>query len=161
VTIRLSTRAPTFIVGSVLACATTLGVAFHATDASADDTGPKAEVMVVHATHCPKEKKHIDPRIGQVASVGYECMDLLDKKVLALQPNKTSSAPLPNGRIFYLQYLGRQGDKYKLTASFNLPDGGPGPMKLADVAAELNKPFNVGGLSHAEGVLILTVKVIP
>jgi hypothetical protein len=131
-----------------------------ARDAHADDTGPKAEVVVIHATHC--KEKRIEPDAKEAPPMGFECLKVLDKKRLPLVVNHPSTINLPNGRIFTLAYNGRDDkSRHKLTASLNPPNGGTDLVKLADIAAEVNKPFNVGGLTHQGGVLILMVKVLP
>ena len=144
------------LTGAVAAAALLVGSARHA---RAEDPGPKAEVTVIHATHC--KEKRIDREAKEAPSMGFECLRLLDKKLLPLTPNHPSTINLPNGRIFTLAYNGRDKERHKLTASLNPPDGGAQLVKLADIAAEVNKPFNVGGLTHQGGVLILMVKVLP
>ncbi len=126
---------------------------------------PKAEVMVVHATKC--EKKSVDPALGDAPpALGYDCLQLIEKKVLPLAPNKASTTPLPNGRTFELLYGGKVGDRFKVTASIDrqAKDAGAAQdafKKLADITAEANKPFNVGGFSYKGGVLVLTVRIVP
>jgi hypothetical protein len=115
--------------------------------------------MVIHATKCGT--KSIDPQIGDVPGLGYECMKLLDKKIIPLPLNQMSATTLPNGRIFYLLHTGKAGERFKVTASINPPDGGAGYTKLADITTEANKSFNVGGLSHQGGILLLTVRIVP
>jgi hypothetical protein len=144
------------LAGAVVAAGLLFG---GAGSARAEDPGPKAEVIVIHATHC--KEKRIDPEAKVAPSMGFECLRTLDRKLLPLVANHPSTVNLPNGRIFTLAYNGRERDRHKLTASLNPPDGGAQQVKLADIVAEANKPFNVGGLTHQGGVLILMVKVIP
>lgn len=121
---------------------------------------PKAEVMVIHATKC--DKKSVDPEIGHAPpAMGYDCLKLLEKKTLALPMNQASTAPLPNGRTFQLLHTAKVGNRYKVTASISPADGSGGFTKLADITADPNKPFNVGGFSYQGGVLVLTVRILP
>lgn len=127
---------------------------------AAADAAPKAELMVILATKCSEKK--VDPAIGDVPpSMGYECMKLLDRKTLPLTQGSPSTASLPNGRTFQLAYNGPADKRYKVTASISPPDKGPGFTKLADITAEPNKTFNVGGFSYQGGVLVLAVRIVP
>lgn len=121
---------------------------------------PKAEVMVIHATKC--DKKSVDPQIGDAPpSLGFDCLKLLEKKTLPLTQGQGSTMPLPNGRTFQLLYTGKQDNRYKVTASISPADGGQGFVKLADITADPGKPFNVGGFTYQNGVLVLTVRIVP
>jgi hypothetical protein len=124
-------------------------------------SAPTAEVMVIHATHC--SHKNVDPQIGEAPpSLGYECLTLHSKLSMPLPLNQGSTASLPNGRVFHLLHTGRtENNRYKVTASINPADGGAGYVKLADITAEPNKPFNVGGFSYLGGVLVLMVRISP
>jgi hypothetical protein len=131
----------------------------HVPEASAD-APPKAEVMVIHATKC--EKKSVDPQIGDTPpALGYDCLKLVEKKTLTLALNQASSTPLPNGRTFQLLHSAKVANRFKVTASISPADGGAGFTKLADITADANKPFNVGGFSYKGGVLVLTVRIVP
>ena len=124
------------------------------------DAPPKAEVMVIHATKC--DKKSVDPAIGDTPpALGYDCLKLIEKKTLPLTVNQPSTTPLPNGRTFQLLYSAKVGNRYKVTASISPADGSAGFTKLADITADPNKSFNVGGFSYKGGVLVLTVRIIP
>jgi hypothetical protein len=124
------------------------------------DAAPRAEVMVIHATKC--EKKSVDPRIGEAPpALGYDCLKLLDKKTMPLTLNQPSTAALPNGRTFQLLHTAKAGPRYKVTASVSPAGGGSGFTKLADITADPNKPFNVGGFAYEGGVLVLTVRIQP
>ncbi|MBX3234413.1 MAG: hypothetical protein KIT84_13295 [Labilithrix sp.] len=128
--------------------------------AVAGDPAPHAEVMVIHATKC--EKKSVDPQIGDAPpALGYDCLKLLEKKSMTLAVNQPSTTPLPNGRTFQLVHTGKADAKYKVTASISSPDGSGTYNRLADVAADPNKPFNVGGFNYQGGVLLLTIKIVP
>jgi hypothetical protein len=151
---------------SLVLGAVALGVAFmgHVPTASADPpvqaAAPKAEVLVIHATKC--DKKSVDPQIGdQRPAMGYECLKLLEKKTMPLPLNQPSTTPLPNGRTFQLLHTARVDGRYKVTASISPADRTPGYTKLADITADPNKPFNVGGFAYQGGVLVLTVRIVP
>lgn len=123
------------------------------------DAPPKAQLMVIHATKCAEKK--VDPAIGDAPpAMGYDCMQLLEKKALPLVQGTPATTSLPNGRTFQLAYNGKSPDKrYRVTASISPPDKSPGFTKLADITAETNKPFNVGGFSYQGGVLVLAVRI--
>ncbi|MDF2692811.1 MAG: hypothetical protein K0S65_1194 [Labilithrix sp.] len=144
------------ILGALAATAAFIG---RAPEASAD-APPKAEVMVVHATKC--EKKSVDPALGDTPpALGYDCLKLVEKKTLPLTLNQASTTSLPNGRTFQLLHSAKVGNRYKVTASISPADGSAGFTKLADITADPNKPFNVGGFSYKGGVLVLTVRIVP
>src|SRR5262245_50719506 len=89
------------------------------------DAPPKAEVMVIHATKCPEKEKRVDPEIGDAPrSLGYDCMKLIEKKVLPLAINQPSTMPLPNGRTFQLVHTAKVDNRFKVTASISAPGGG-------------------------------------
>lgn len=124
------------------------------------DAAPHAEVMVIHATKC--DHKSVDPQIGEAPpSLGYDCLKLIERKSMNLVVNQPSTAPLPNGRTFQLVHTGKADAKFKVTASISNADQTPGFTKLADISADANKPFNVGGFAHQGGVLLLSVKIVP
>lgn len=132
----------------------------HAGRADADGAVPKAEVMVIHATKC--EKKSVDPQIGDAPpALGYDCLKLVEKKTLPLPKGAPATTLLPNGRIFQLIHTDKVGPRFKVTASISPADGSGGFTKLADITADPNKPFNVGGFAYKEGVLVLTVRIVP
>ena len=116
--------------------------------------------MVVHATKC--EHKSVDPAIGDTPpALGYDCLKLIEKKTMILPLNQGSTTLLPNGRTFHLLHSARVGPRYKVTASISPADGSAGFTKLADITADANKPFNVGGFTYKGGVLVLTVRILP
>jgi len=146
---------------SVSLAVAALSIAFfgHVEPASAQ-AAPKAEVMVIHATKC--DKKSVDPQIGDAPpSLGFDCLKLIEKKTLPLTQGQPSTMPLPNGRTFQLLYTAKQDNRYKVTASISPADGKAGFNKLADITADPNKPFNVGGFTYQNGVLVLTVRIVP
>ncbi len=145
------------MLGAIFAGATLLA---HVPVAEAADAPPKAEVMVIHATKC--EKKSVDPQIGEAPpALGYDCLKLIEKKTIPLPVNQAGTMKLPNGRTFQLLHTGRADQRYKVTASMSPPDGGANYVKLADIAADANKSFSVGGFAHQGGVLLLTVRIVP
>jgi len=144
------------VLGALVAGAAFIG---HVPEASAD-APPKAEVMVIHATKC--DKKSVDPQIGDTPpALGYDCLKLVEKKTMPLALNQPSTTPLPNGRTFQLLHTSKVGARFKVTASISPADGSRGFTKLADITADANKPFNVGGFSYQGGVLVLTVRIVP
>lgn len=144
------------VLGALVAGAAFIG---HVPEASAD-APPKAEVMVIHATKC--DKKSVDPQIGDTPpALGYDCLKLVEKKTMPLALNQPSTTPLPNGRTFQLLHTSKVGARFKVTASISPADGSGGFTKLADITADANKPFNVGGFSYQGGVLVLTVRIVP
>ncbi len=144
------------VLGALVAGATFIA---HVPEASAD-APPKAEVMVIHATKC--DKKSVDPQIGDTPpALGYDCLKLLEKKTLPLALNQAIATSLPNGRTFQLLHTAKVANRFKVTASISPADGSSGFTKLADITADPNKPFNVGGFSYQGGVLVLTVRIVP
>jgi hypothetical protein len=157
---------------SLALTALTTGVAMfgHVPEASAD-AQPKAEVMVIHATKC--DKKKVDPAITAAgvpppSSLGFDCLALLESKTMPLTLNQASKMELPTlptKRTFQLHYSAKVDNRYKVTASISPADGSSGWWKLADITADPNKPFNVGGIArengNANGVLVLVVRIVP
>ncbi len=132
----------------------------HVPEASADGPTANAEVMIIHATKC--EKKTVDPEIGSAPpALGFDCLKLLGKRTMPLVLNKASTTVLPNNRTFQLLHTAKVDNRFKVTASISPADGGQGYVKLADITADPNKPFNVGGFTHDKGVLVLTVRILP
>ncbi len=118
-----------------------------------------AEVLVIHATDC--DKPSVDPAIGEAPPLKYKCYKLVDKKQMALVKGTPSTAPLPNGRTFQLTLTETTADKrFKVSAAISQPDN-KGFMTLANITAEPNKQFHVGGFAHGGGVLVLAIKVRP
>jgi hypothetical protein len=122
---------------------------------------PKAEVLVIHGTAC--DKPSVDPAIGEVPPLKYNCWKLLDKKMLPLAQGTPSTMPLPNGRTFQVAYNGQSGDKpprFKIATSISKPDGA-GFNPLAEITAEPGKKFHVGGFSYQGGSLLLAIRITP
>lgn len=146
----------------MLSSAIALGCAVFASAPSADaqaNGAPQAEVLVIHATQC--DKPGVDPAIGEMPPLKYNCYKLVEKKMMPLTRGQSSTTSLPNGRTFQLTYGDQTPDKkYKVGAAISQPDG-KGYMKLADITAEANKRFNVGGFAYQNGALVLAIKIVP
>lgn len=127
--------------------------------ADAQGNGPQAEVLVIHGTQC--DKPSVDPAIGEMPPLKYNCYKLVEKKMMPLTRGQSSTTSLPNGRTFQLTFSDQTADKkYKVAAAISQPDG-KGYMKLADITAEPNKRFNVGGFAYQNGALVLAIKIVP
>jgi hypothetical protein len=127
--------------------------------AEAQGGGPQAEVLVIHGTQC--DKPSVDPQIGEMPPLKYNCYKLIERKMLPLSKGQPSTAALPNGRTFQITYGDVTADKrYKVAAAISQPDG-KGFLKLADITAEPNKRFNVGGFAYQNGALVLAIKIVP
>jgi hypothetical protein len=146
----------------MLLSALALGCAVLASAPNADAQGsspPQAEVLVIHATEC--DKPSVDPAIGEMPPLKYKCYKLVEKKMMPLTKGSSSTTSLPNGRTFQLTLSDQTPDKkYKVGAAISQPDG-KGYMKLADITAEANKRFNVGGFAYQNGALVLAIKIVP
>lgn len=151
-------RRSLLLTAAVLGCAalTNLG---YVPAAEAQGAAPHAEVLVIHGTNC--DKPSVDPQIGEMPPLKYNCYKLLEKKSLPLTKGQSSTTPLPNGRTFQITYSDMTPDKrYRVAAAISQPDG-KGYLKLADITAEANKRFNVGGFSYQNGALVLAIKIVP
>jgi hypothetical protein len=126
--------------------------------AVADNT-PKADVLVIHATDC--DKPSVDPAIGEAPPLKYRCYKLVEKKTLPLTKGQASTTPLPNGRTFQLTLTDILPDKrFKVSAAISQPDN-KGFLTLANITAEPNKQFHVGGFAHQGGALVLAIRITP
>lgn len=142
--------------GAAALATTLLG---HVPEAGADDAPATAEVTIIHAKKC--EKKTVDPEIGEAPpALGYECLKYSGRAILPLVLNKPSTTSLPNHRTFQLVHTAKVHHRYKVTASVSPADGGAGFVKLADITADPNKPFTVGGFAHDGGVIVLKVRIL-
>lgn len=129
--------------------------------AEAQGGGPKAEVLVIHGTQC--DKPSVDPQIGEVPPLKYNCYHLLDRKLLALQQGAPSTMQLVNGRTFQVAYNGLSSDKpprFKVAASISNP-AGAGFNPLAEITAEPGRKFHVGGFAYQNGSLLLAIRIVP
>lgn len=126
-------------------------------EAGAQSAGPKADVMVIHATDCAAKK--VDPAIGEAPPLKYNCYALLERKSMTLVKGQPSTTSLPNNRTFQLTHTDTKDGKFKVTAAISRGDGGYN--KLADITAEPNKPFTVGGFAHNGGAIVLTIRIVP
>lgn len=135
------------------------GALLSSAPAEAQGSGAKADVLVIHATDC--DKPSVDPAIGEAPPLKYKCYRLVEKKQLALTKGQASTTPLPNGRTFQLTLTDTTADKrFKVSAAISQPDN-KGFMTLANITAEPNKQFHVGGFAHGGGVLVLAIRVNP
>ena len=116
-------------------------------------------MLVIHGTQC--DKPSVDPAIGEMPPLKYNCYKLIEKKMMPLTKGQSSTTPLPNGRTFQITYGDQTADKkFKIAAAISQPDG-KGYMKLADITAEPNKRFNVGGFAYQNGAPALAIKIVP
>ena len=145
---------------TLLVSAMALGCALFANVPEAEaQGGPQAEVLVIHGTQC--DKPSVDPQIGEMPPLKYNCYKLIERKMLPLAKGQSSTTALPNGRTFQITYGDVTPDKrYKVAAAISQPDG-KGFLKLADITAEPNKRFNVGGFAYQNGALVLAIKIVP
>ena len=120
---------------------------------------PKADVFVIHATQC--DKPNVDPAIGEAPPLKYNCYKLLDRKQLPLTKGNSGKMSLVNNRVFQVDLKETTADKrYKITASISQPDGN-GFNKLADITADPNKRFYLGGFAHQGGAIVLAISIVP
>ena len=122
---------------------------------------PKAEVLVIHGTQC--DRPSVDPAIGEVPPLKYNCYKLLDRKLLPLTQGAPSTMQLANGRTFQVAYNGLSGDKpprYKVAALISAPNGA-GFNPLAEITAEPGRKFHVGGFAYQNGSLLLAIRIVP
>jgi hypothetical protein len=147
------------VLKALLAASAMVVVPLASGAALADAPAAKADVLVIHATDCANPS--VDPRIGEAPPLKYKCYALVDKKELALTKGQASTTPLPNGRTFQLTLTDVvDGKRMKLAAAISQPDKG-GFMPLANITAEPNKQFYVGGFAHQGGALVLGIRVHP
>jgi hypothetical protein len=146
------------IVSSVIVgCALLVGAP---TKAEAQPQGLQAEVLVLHGTDCAVP--FVDPQIGEVPPLKHNCWHLLGQpRFLPLVQGSPSSTVLPNGRTFQVVYNGLSPDhRHKIGTWINKKDG-PGFNSLAEITAEPGKRFHVGGFAHANGTLVLAIRIVP
>lgn len=131
------------------------------TPAEAQPSGPKAEVLVIHGTQCPTPS--VDPAIGEVPPLKYNCYKLLDRKMLPLSQGAPSTMQLANGRTFQVAYQGPTNDRpprYRVATSISAPNGA-GFNPLAELTAEPGRKFHVGGFAYQNGSLLLAIRIVP
>jgi hypothetical protein len=137
----------------------------HTTPADAQ-ANPRAEVLVIQGTNCTPPV--VDPAIGPAPQgLKYNCFKLLDKKTLPLSTTQPSTMTLPNGRTFQINYGGTippvppdKQSRYRVKAAISKPDG-PGFLPLAEISAEAQKRFFVGGFPYQDGGLVLAITILP
>lgn len=145
--------------GAILLSA--MGASGHAW---ADAAGPRAEVMVLHATQAPEA--WIDPQIGDTKRLreppfsSYNNYKLLDKKTLPLKKGEAANLPLPTTRTLQVLLLDKVEQRFKVSASISQPDG-KAYLKLLEVTAAPNETFFVAGQSYNKGSLVLAIKILP
>lgn len=143
----------------IAGCALMVGAPGIADAQPAGARSPSAEVLVIHGTTCATPS--VDPAIGDVPPLKYNCWKLLDKRLLPLAQGTPTTMPLPNGRTFQVAYNGLSPDKrYKVAASISKPDG-VGFNPLAEITAEPGKKFHVGGFAYQNGSLVLAIRILP
>lgn len=146
------------VLSFALASAACLSIGSVAKTAGAEG-GPNAEILVVHGTQC--DKPSVDPEIGEAPPLKYNCYKVLEKKQLPLQKGQASTTPLPNGRTFQVTLNDVTPEKrYKIGAAISQPDG-KSFLKLADITADANKRFTVGGWAYQQGAIVLLIRVVP
>lgn len=152
---RFARRTMLSLVVASAACAATM---FAAPKAVAEGT-PNAEILVIHGTQC--DKPSVDPAIGEAPPLKYNCYKLLEKKLLPLQKGQANTTPLPNGRTFQVTLNDVTPEhRYKIGAAISQPDG-KAFLKLADITADANKRFTVGGWAYQQGAIVLVIRVVP
>ncbi len=142
----------------IAGCALLVGVP---RTADAQPAGPQAEVLVIHGTQC--EKPSVDPAIGEVPPLKYNCYKLLDRKLLPLVRGTPSTMRLANERTFQVVYNGLSADKpprHKVAAFISAPNG-VGFNPLAEITAEPGRKFHVGGFAYQNGSLLLAIRIVP
>lgn len=145
------------LAGAMTGCALLVG-APQVAEAQAP-SGPKADVLVIHGTTC--DKPSVDPAIGEVPPLKYNCWKVLDRKLLPLTQGTPSTMKLISGRTFQVAYNGLSPDKrYKVAASISAPDGN-GFNSLAEITAEPGRKFHVGGFAYQNGSLLLAISIVP
>ena len=142
------------IAGMAAGCALLAGIPA----AEAQDS-PKSDVLVIHATDC--DKPSVDPQIGEAPPLKYKCYKLVDRKSLPLAKGAPATMPLPNGRTFQVTLTDVTADKrFKVSAAISQPDN-KGFLTLANITAEPNKQFHVGGFAHPGGALVRAIRIVP
>jgi hypothetical protein len=126
--------------------------------ARADATGPKADILVIHALNTPGAAA-TDPALAglkQLKNVpfnGYNVFKLLDTKSVPLVKTGGSVIPLANGYKFSLSLTSAQGNQLHIVPAI----GKVAPAPLPEVTAKANEPFFVAGQSYQGGILIIAV----
>ncbi|MDB4946802.1 MAG: hypothetical protein JWP97_6336 [Labilithrix sp.] len=145
------------LAGAVAGCALLVGAP---STAEAQPSTPKAEVLVIHGTQCATPS--VDPAIGEVPPLKYNCYKLLDRKVMPLAQGTPSTMQLANGRTFQVAYNGVAGNppRYRVATSISAPSGA-GFQPLAELTAEPGRKFHVGGFAYQNGSLLLAIRILP
>jgi len=148
------------LASAITGCALLVGAPqVAAAQPSGSANPPKADVLVIHGTTC--DKPSVDPAIGEVPPLKYNCWKVLDRKLLPLTQGTPSTMKLISGRTFQVAYNGLSPDKrYKVAASISAPDGN-GFNSLAEITAEPGRKFHVGGFAYQNGSLLLAISIVP
>lgn len=149
-----------FVLGVLAAgCALVASASPNVAEAQPAAAAPKADVLVIHATNC--EKPSVDPQIGAAPPLKYNCYRLLERKTLPLKKGQGVTTGLPNGRTFQVTLNDTTADnRFKINAAISQPDN-KGFLKLADITADANKQFHVGGFAYQGGALVLAIRILP
>ena len=82
-------------------------------------------------------------------------------KLHEVEKGKASTTTLPNDRTFQVTLNDVTSDKrYKVATAISQPDG-KSFLKLADITAEANKRFTVGGWAYQKGAIVLLIRIVP
>ncbi|MCL2724238.1 MAG: hypothetical protein FWD69_07345 [Polyangiaceae bacterium] len=123
------------------------------------ESRPSAEILVIHGTRC--DEPSVDPAIGEMPPLQYNCYKALDKKILPLVKGQTSTMALPDARTFQITLNDVTADKrYKVGAAVSKPDSRDF-LKLVNITAEPNKRFNVGDWAYQNGAVVLAIRILP
>jgi hypothetical protein len=131
---------------------------------------PAIEISVIHATRTDGGAS-IDPRLRDLPQLTrdepflrYNVYKLLERKVLALDPDRPATSVLPNGRTLQVTLADiaedAGGKRFHVRAEIGEP-GKKAFLKLLEVTASANEPFFVGGQSYEGGTLFLELVVRP
>ncbi len=131
---------------------------------------PVIELSVIHALRADGGAS-IDPRLRDLPQltrdepfVRYNVYKLLERKDLALEPDKPSTSVLVNGRTLQVTLVDVAEDAGSKRFHVRAEIGEPGKkafLKLLEVTASPNEPFFVGGQSYEGGTLFLELVVRP
>lgn len=128
--------------------------------ARAADAPVKGEVLVILAKEAAGE---YDPKLKQIAALSkppfnaFKSMKVLSTTGIELVGDKTATVALPNGSTLQIKLLERMADgRNKVQWSIETP-GKKGTQ--ATMNASPSEPFFIGGPSHADGTLVLVVRI--
>lgn len=120
------------------------------------------ELLVLHATN---RKKGVDSRLRDLPELtrppftSYDSYGVLERVRLPLEPRKSVTHRLPNGRVLEAELLAVEGkETVHLAASISEP-GGRAFLPLLEVRAERGQHFIVAGQKYQSGILVLVLTV--